>query len=236
MGCIMAKKQSSPPASNGRGDATHKKLLDASIGVFGRYGFDGASTRMLADAAGVNLQAITYYFGSKEGLYLATADHIAGLISSHVGGLRGRVRARLAEAASGGGAIDRQEAQAFLTELTQTMATLFIGPISEPLARFLIREQMEPTEAFERIFSQVMKPMLEAATMLVGIMLGEDGASRHVRLRTLSLLGSLMVFRVAHAAVKRHLAWDTIGADEVETVRRHAGELVAALAAEGGRS
>ena len=36
--------------------------------------------------------------------------------------------------------------------------------------------------------------------------------------------------------VKRHLAWDTIGADEVETVRRHAGALVAALAAEGGRS
>ena len=98
------------------------------------------------------------------------------------------------------------------------------------------REKHAVTEAFERIFSQVMKPMLEAATMLVGIMLGEDGASRHVRLRTLSLLGSLMVFRVAHAAVKRHLAWDTIGADEVETVRRHAGELVAALAAEGGRS
>ena len=74
------------------------------------------------------------------------------------------------------------------------------------------------------------------AIPLVGIILGEEGTSRHVRLRTLSLLGGLMVFRVAHAAVKRHLAWDTIGADEVEAVRRHAGELVAALVAEGGRS
>ncbi|MGO4339053.1 CerR family C-terminal domain-containing protein [Labrys sp. KB_33_2] len=232
----MVKKQSAPPAPSGRGDATREKLLDASIGVFGRYGFDGASTRMLADAASVNLQAIPYYFGSKEGLYVATADHIASLISSHVGGLGGRIRARLAEATGGGTTIDRQEAQAFLTELAQAMAVLFIGPISEPLARFLIREQMEPTEAFERIFAQVMKPMLEAASMLVGIVLGEDGLTRHVKLRTLSLLGGLMVFRVAHAAVKRHLAWDTIGADEVETVRRHAGELVAALAAEGGRS
>src|SRR5579862_9588675 len=47
------------------------RLLEAAIDVFGRHGFDGASTRMLAKAAGVNLQAIPYHFGGKEGLYLA---------------------------------------------------------------------------------------------------------------------------------------------------------------------
>ena len=39
-----------------RGDLTREKLLTASIDVFGRYGFDGATTRMLTDAAGVNQQ------------------------------------------------------------------------------------------------------------------------------------------------------------------------------------
>ncbi|WP_448952745.1 CerR family C-terminal domain-containing protein [Labrys neptuniae] len=230
----MSKRQSSPPASSDRGDATREKLLDAAIGVFGRYGFDGASTRMLAEAAGVNLQAIPYYFGNKEGLYIATADHIATIIGSHVGAQAARIRQRLAEAGNGA-AIGRDEAQAFVTELMQTMASLFIGPVSEPLARFLIREQMEPTEAFEHIFGRVMKPMLEMVGTLVGILLREDGRSEHVRLRAFSLVGGLMVFRVAHAAVKRQLAWDAIGPEQVETVRRHAAALVAALAAEGER-
>lgn len=71
----MAGKSNRPaPSRRGnRGDVTREKLLSASVDVFGRYGFDGATTRMLADAAGVNLQAIPYYFGGKEGLYIATA-------------------------------------------------------------------------------------------------------------------------------------------------------------------
>ena len=43
-----------------RGEDVRLKLLQAAIEVFGRHGFDGASTRMLSGAAGVNLQAIPY--------------------------------------------------------------------------------------------------------------------------------------------------------------------------------
>ena len=91
-----------------RGDATRQKLLAASIDVFGRLGFDGATTRAVADAAGVNLQAIPYYFGSKDGLYIATAEHIAAQIRSHVAELYARVQARLAEAEAQGIAIEAQ--------------------------------------------------------------------------------------------------------------------------------
>ena len=82
------KKQTSPrPTKPDRGDVTREKLLTSSIDVFGRYGFDGATTRMLAETAGVNLQAIPYYFGGKEGLYIAAAEHLSSIII----GLRGRV-------------------------------------------------------------------------------------------------------------------------------------------------
>ena len=81
-----------------RGDLTREKLLTASIDVFGRYGFDGATTRMLTDAAGVNQQAIPYYFGSKEGLYIATAEFIAQQIGVHVCPMREKVRGRFLRA------------------------------------------------------------------------------------------------------------------------------------------
>ena len=40
-------------------------------GVFSDMGFDGSSTRMISGEAGVNMAMLNYYFGSKEGLFLA---------------------------------------------------------------------------------------------------------------------------------------------------------------------
>jgi AcrR family transcriptional regulator len=49
--------------------ATVEALLAAGRALFAEHGFDGASVRALTAAAGANLGAITYHFGSKEGFY-----------------------------------------------------------------------------------------------------------------------------------------------------------------------
>ena len=46
-------------------------ILDVAERVFSDHGFDGASTRMISGEAGVNMAMLNYYFGSKEGLFLA---------------------------------------------------------------------------------------------------------------------------------------------------------------------
>ncbi len=46
-------------------------ILDVAEKVFSDVGFDGASTRMISGEAGVNMAMLNYYFGSKEGLFLA---------------------------------------------------------------------------------------------------------------------------------------------------------------------
>lgn len=217
-----------------RGDATRAKLLAASIEVFGRYGFDVTTTRALADAAGVNLQAINYYFRSKEGLYLAAAEHIAASIAGHIGTVRMRLRSRLEAHDAGEQAIAREEAQALLSDILQALAAIFTSPESEVWARFLIREQMEPTDAFERVYQGAMRPVLEVAGRLVGLLLEEDPMSEHVRMRTMSLVGGLMIFRVARAAAEAHLGWTTVGEREVAQVRALADELARGLARQKG--
>src|SRR5690348_9822424 len=57
--------------------ATDSRLLDVAIEHFGRFGLDGASTRAIAKDADTPMSSITYHFGGKEGLYLATAERIA---------------------------------------------------------------------------------------------------------------------------------------------------------------
>ena len=46
-------------------------ILDVAERVFSDLGFDGASTRTISSEAGVNMAMLNYYFGSKEGLFLA---------------------------------------------------------------------------------------------------------------------------------------------------------------------
>jgi AcrR family transcriptional regulator len=115
-----------------RGDQTREKLLIAAIDVFGRVGFDAATTRMLSDGAGANQQAIAYYFGSKEGLYLATAASIADGINDHIAPLRSLVFARVEAARSGTAPLSTDEARRLLCKIIQRMAALFASSRSEP--------------------------------------------------------------------------------------------------------
>jgi AcrR family transcriptional regulator len=49
--------------------STKERLLEAAEKLFSRDGFDGVSIRDLAAAAGVNVAAVNYHFGSKENLH-----------------------------------------------------------------------------------------------------------------------------------------------------------------------
>jgi AcrR family transcriptional regulator len=49
-------------------------ILDVAEKIFSDLGFDGASTRMISGEAGVNMAMLNYYFGSKEGLFLAVFE------------------------------------------------------------------------------------------------------------------------------------------------------------------
>ena len=78
---------------------TPDALLSAGRRLFARRGFDGTSVRDLAKAAGVNLGAVSYHFGSKRGLYEA-------VLGSVFGPLDRRIAAAIDE---GGSAMERVE-------------------------------------------------------------------------------------------------------------------------------
>ncbi len=55
-----------------------QRLLVAARRAFAQHGFDGASVRDITTAAGVNLGAITYHFGSKDALYHEVLQSLVG--------------------------------------------------------------------------------------------------------------------------------------------------------------
>src|SRR3984957_17181712 len=88
------------PGSQSRGEDTRRRILETALQVFATEGYEGASTRQLAERAGVNLPAIQYYFGSKEGLFRAVIDSIIERTETHMAPLPTEVRAALADPAT----------------------------------------------------------------------------------------------------------------------------------------
>lgn len=63
---------------------TPEALIAAARVLFTRHGFDGASVRAITAAAGANLGAITYHFGSKQALYEQVVEACVGPLAERV--------------------------------------------------------------------------------------------------------------------------------------------------------
>jgi AcrR family transcriptional regulator len=56
-----------------RGEATRRRIVDAAHDILLERGHAAASTRAVADKAGVPLSLVHYHFGGKQGLLRPTA-------------------------------------------------------------------------------------------------------------------------------------------------------------------
>jgi AcrR family transcriptional regulator len=198
-------------ARRDRGAETRAQLVEAALDVFGRLGFEGATTREIARAADANLAAIVYHFGSKEALHLAVAEHVATGILEKVG-------PTLAEVSGAQATLTPEAARASFRALIATFVDVILGSAeAERWSRFIVREQLQPTAAFDVIHG-FFGGAIATATRLVAAALGEP-ESDAIRLRVFTFFGQVMVFRVAQTLVLRTLSWAAIGPDERETIK-----------------
>ncbi len=63
---------------------TREKLLKTAAKLFAQKGYTGTSVRDIVQRAGANLSAVQYYFGGKNGLYLATVAYLTGQIRAEM--------------------------------------------------------------------------------------------------------------------------------------------------------
>jgi AcrR family transcriptional regulator len=206
-------------------DATRERLVDAALDAFGLNGFDGASTRDIARRAGANLAAIPYHFGGKEGLHRAVAAHIVENISANVGPLLDAAEAHLLQEQLAPAAAQR------MLHLTIDRAadTLLGKPEAARWARFVVREQMDPSASFAVLHDGFMGRAHALVTALYAAATGRDAANPETAVRVFAILGQLLVFRMARGLVEARLGWHAYGAAEVAMVKAMLHEHLDAL-------
>jgi TetR/AcrR family transcriptional regulator len=83
---VPQTKANSPRVRRARADI-REQLLDAALVEFGAKGFDGASTRAIAQRVDAHQPQINYHFASKEALWFAAVNHLFDLLSQAMHGL-----------------------------------------------------------------------------------------------------------------------------------------------------
>ena len=212
---LQGKRRRPSGSGYARGEETRSRIINAALDVFGLHGFDAASTRMIAAKAGVNLPALQYYFNSKEGVYLACAEHIAERLDVRLGPLTERITRALAQENP-----PREQSLQMLHGLLDTFAELFLGEHElEKWVLFIIREQAHPTKAFDIIFERVMRRVAAACIALVARLLGLPRDNAEVRIRAAAFIGQIVFFRTAREAVLRVLGWSDFSGRRLQVVK-----------------
>jgi AcrR family transcriptional regulator len=181
-----------------------QRLLDIAIREFGSKGLEGASTRSIAAAAGTAMSSITYHYGGKEGLYLATADYIAERM--------GQLMGPALEAVDQPPPDTADAARAMIHRVIGLFVEKMAGEENASWSLFIVREQMNPTEAFERIYAGPLGRMMNLLVQLVCVATGVEDC-RTARIVTITLLGQVIVIRASRASTFKLLQIDAVDAD-----------------------
>ncbi|MGI8770798.1 MAG: TetR/AcrR family transcriptional regulator [Acidobacteriaceae bacterium] len=144
-----------------RADQTREKILRAAIREFSTHGLAGARTDAIAESAKVNKALLYYYFKSKNGLYTAALEEIAGKVVENA-------RAALDPGLSAGERLLRSALNHFDRIWTQRE---FQSLMQQEMVRFRRGENA----AMPLLVKTVFKPLLDKLqeTVQEGIRTGE---------------------------------------------------------------
>lgn len=207
-----------------KGDETRAGIIVAALAEFGALGFAEATTRRIADAAGVALPAIAYHFGSKQGLYLACTGEIVARYHDSAAGLATEAGFALEKA------VDPDACRGYLGRILQALLRVFAQTDEgQSRADFIAREMRDRGPAFDILFEKLWKPGVEIVARLVA---GSKGRAMPVEADVadaLMLISSLLAFHSGRAVSLQILGWTALDAGALAMLDDAVDRLVAGV-------
>jgi AcrR family transcriptional regulator len=183
--------------------STKDRILEAAEKLFAEQGFGATSLRSITAEAGVNLAAIHYHFGSKEGLIRAVFDTCLAPLNEE--------RIRKLKAVLQRSAGDRPKLESVIEAFVGPTLRLYESQHKKVfLPRLIGRALLEADETLQGIlkphFDRVREPFMTALRRALPDVPEED-----LRWRTLFLIGAM-----AHTMMTQHALQPLFGKGEMK--------------------
>lgn len=197
---------------------TRTNLLNTAILLFGRHGYDGVTTRRLAEAADANVASIKYYFGNKDALYRGAIDHVVETLQPRLEMLLDLVGQARQIARN-----DPERQSLLVSQLVEVALNTFLRtPEMRPIVPFMLRELFVPGPHFDRLYQPLSRRLHESLTELVAWILQLDPRAPATIVRAQALIGQLVVYQIGRAILQRRLGVEDYGEAEIELIRAQA--------------
>ncbi|MEO0495985.1 MAG: CerR family C-terminal domain-containing protein [Pseudomonadota bacterium] len=207
-------EQNAAQISETTAEQTRHAILEAAIKLFGEKGFEATTVRDLISEADVNLAAVNYHFGGKDGLRLAAIDHLATQFRKNGPGLalanidRNAISTMAPEEA--------RESLRFIMKTSFQMAATKGG--ADTRARYIQRELIQGGESTERFFEKVFSLQFNLMVQLVARATERDVDEELTRVRAINLIAQSVFLNLARPLVLLAMGWDDYTPDNVDLV------------------
>lgn len=196
----------------GRGAQARLSLVRAAVEVFGESGLEAATTREIAQRAQQNIAAIAYYFGGKEGLYLAVAEHIVEVIVARIGPAMSEAEALLRQ--------ERRPAERCLALVLRLLElSISTNQTMIPATGIIVREQIHPTRAFSVLYDGCLERLQRLGAELIRAYVEPEAPLDEYVVRFHAMLGEALAFRFARETILRRAGWKDVGGEEESRIR-----------------
>ena len=198
------------PASEGGyscGDETSARIIEAALTLFGEQGYEGASTREIAELAGVNAPALNYYFKSKEGLYNACIEYMVEQIWAFLAPTIEQAQAQL-----GARPDAEQLIETFCSIQSKIAEFMLVSNRTNSWRKFYAREQagLGPSAGEEMISQRIGQRLIGVTSGIISRLMGPHASQEECILRSMTLTGQLLPFHLTRNSSLKALDWDVL--------------------------
>ncbi|QDU57653.1 TetR/AcrR family transcriptional regulator [Aeoliella mucimassa] len=162
---------------------SRQRLLQSAIEHFAAKGYEGATVRDICETAGLNVNAVKYYFEDKRTL------HAAAVTEAHHLAMQDKPFTEIPTTGT-----PQEKLRQFIH---QTMGIVFGGERrDQPHHLLLARELTDPSETTAQFFKTFVKPRFDFLEQTLQALLPKGFPGTERRLLVLSVIGQCMHYRV----------------------------------------
>jgi len=187
---------------------TRNAIMEAAGRIFAEEGFSKATVRDICQNAGVNIAAINYHFGDKKGLYLSVLKHYQEIAFQAYPPDMGIKENQKPEEKL------RAFVRSFLLRIMDEGRPVWFG-------KLMAREFTQPTQAFDNMVEEYVRPSFRLLTGIVAEILGKGVKERKVRLCSMSIVGQCLYFRHSLPVITRLFPGEAFGSKQIDELTDH---------------
>ena len=199
-------------------NGSKESLLEAAEALFSERGYEGVSTRELADRAGVNLGAIQYHFGSKGKLFIETVHRMMRRSACACGSALSPTRVTTPEHTAD-----------HIGKLIKELMTYLLRPSGPQGCRVMFRETFtrmsNDHDMFQALVSSVVneftRPSHQSLVEVLRVLLRDRHAHYNIHASALSIVGQCFFYATHQPFIERLLNHSIVESPQFDSFVDH---------------